>query len=123
MSSHLLVVMRHLCMLSNKKYIIQLDILYIYILKNGGYILFFQYILKKFEFFSLSTFFNLLYKTLKILLGKFFWLFDFGHFFCPFLKSKISFVKKRGLCDHNSILWSQYQKNNSKIVIVIFKYF
>ena len=35
MSSHLLVEMRHLCMLSNKKYIIQLGILYIYLLKNG----------------------------------------------------------------------------------------
>ena len=56
----------------------------------------------------------------KISLVKVFSLFDFGHFFCPFLKNQNTFLKKPKLCDHILILWSGHRKNNAKFVTIIF---
>ena len=55
-------------------------------------------------------------------LGKVFLVFDFGHFFCPFFENPKYFSQKQKLCDHILILWSGYQKNNSKFVTIIFFY-
>jgi hypothetical protein len=54
--------------------------------------------------------------------AKFFGIFIFGHFFCPFFEIPKYFAQKPDLCDHILILWSQYQKNNFQFVSINFFY-
>ena len=61
-------------------------------------------------------------KSYKILLGKFFQIFKNGQKKCPKIEMAKYFAQKAGLCDHILILWSGYQKNNLKIVTIIFFY-
>jgi hypothetical protein len=51
----------------------------------------------------------------KILLGKVFWIFDFGHFFCPFLKIGKYFPQKLSKRDHKNF----YGKVPEKIILKV----
>ena len=72
---------------------------------------------------SLSIFFNLLYKMLKKSRVKFFWKINFGHLFLSIFENLGYFMSKIQLWDHNWKLASEYQKNNSNFVTIIFYYF
>ena len=58
----------------------------------------------------------------KILFGKVFLVLVFGHFFCPFLKTQNTFLKKPKVCDHILILWSGHKYFNANFVTIIFFY-
>jgi hypothetical protein len=47
------------------------------------------------------------------MLGKVFWILDFGHFFCPFLKIGKHFSQKLKICDHKNF----YGKVPEKIIL------
>jgi hypothetical protein len=57
---------------------------------------------EKWWIFEVTTFFQ-----------NFFWVFDFGHFFCPFLKIPIYFWKKmkKTTCEHNALDIEKTSKN------------
>jgi hypothetical protein len=72
---------------------------------------------------SLSTFSNLLYKISKKSLGKFFQLFDFGHFFCPFLNTQNTFVKLRDFVTIFEFYGLVAEKIIQKLLLLFFRLF
>jgi hypothetical protein len=61
-------------------------------------------------------------KSYDFLLGKFFQIFKNGQKKCPKFERRNILPKKAKLCDHILKLASGYQKNNFKIVSIIFFY-